>query len=258
MKIKVKQDWWKNAFKKWYKDILVPIFPEETKKEIDFVVKETAPNKKSTFLDFACGYGRHALELSRRGFEVCGVDFSGELIKIAKKQSSRKNIIFKKGDIRSINLKKKFDAVLLLGNSFGYSNDKENRKIIKNAIRHLKDGGVLILEISNGSQVVKKIKKPWFREQKIEVGDKVFLINENFSFNKLTGTKKSLWKITENNRKSYFIKSLVKFYKPAEIKNLLRSNDLKIKKIFGGFAGVKFKQSDRKMIFIAKKPPSNR
>ena len=34
-------------------------------------------------LDLACGYGRHSLELARRGYDVTGIDITSEYIEYA-------------------------------------------------------------------------------------------------------------------------------------------------------------------------------
>ena len=45
------------------------------------------PAKDAHIIDIACGRGRHALELYRHGFSVCGIDLSAENIKYAKEQA---------------------------------------------------------------------------------------------------------------------------------------------------------------------------
>ena len=66
------------------------------------------------------------------------------MLSIAKKKLSGTRLI--KGDMAKINLKKKFDAVLCLFSSIGYARNYKNfDRIIKNFSRHLKKGGVLII-----------------------------------------------------------------------------------------------------------------
>src|SRR5258708_10591040 len=54
---------------------------------VDFIQAVVGENEipvNSTILDAGCGTGRYATELARRGFQVCGVDRSTELIAIAR------------------------------------------------------------------------------------------------------------------------------------------------------------------------------
>jgi 2-polyprenyl-3-methyl-5-hydroxy-6-metoxy-1,4-benzoquinol methylase len=49
---------------------------EHTKDEIDFIIDIMNLSGTERILDLACGFGRHAIELSRRGFLVVGVDIT--------------------------------------------------------------------------------------------------------------------------------------------------------------------------------------
>jgi len=44
--------------------------------ECDFIEDELSHNKSLKILDVGCGTGRHAIELTKRGYTVTGIDFS--------------------------------------------------------------------------------------------------------------------------------------------------------------------------------------
>jgi SAM-dependent methyltransferase len=105
-------------------------------------------NKKSvnSILDLGCGTGRHAAELSKRGYHIVGLDQSPQMIKIAQDKKIPA-CEFKLSDIRSFDLNQKFDAVLLMFNVIGYVPDEsELLDLFANARRHLSDGGLLIFD----------------------------------------------------------------------------------------------------------------
>jgi SAM-dependent methyltransferase len=52
------------------------ISPEMTAGEVDFLETALAPPAGGAVLDVACGYGRHAIGLARRGYQLTGVDFN--------------------------------------------------------------------------------------------------------------------------------------------------------------------------------------
>ena len=69
----------------WYEDFFQGINceiwenaipPELTKLEVDFLVNELNLQQGQHILDMPCGFGRHAIELSKRGFTVTGIDIS--------------------------------------------------------------------------------------------------------------------------------------------------------------------------------------
>lgn len=81
------------AKKKPYYHELAPFFEKlssrdsHTVKEADFIAKAIrrySPEAKR-ILDVACGVGRHDRILSKKGFDVAGIDASRELLRIAKK-----------------------------------------------------------------------------------------------------------------------------------------------------------------------------
>ena len=58
-------------------------------------------------LDLACGYGRHSLELARRGYDVTGIDIISEYIEYATEQTEKEGLKakFLCMDIREVNMK---------------------------------------------------------------------------------------------------------------------------------------------------------
>jgi len=49
---------------------------QDTENQVDFIVNTLGLTGKEHILDLACGYGRHALSLARRGFRITGVDIT--------------------------------------------------------------------------------------------------------------------------------------------------------------------------------------
>lgn len=94
--------WWENYFDEIYL-ILYKFLdePERVKREVDFIEKALELKKGMKILDLACGQGRHAIELARRGYDVKGFDYSDYLIKVAKERAGKENlkIEFIKGDM---------------------------------------------------------------------------------------------------------------------------------------------------------------
>ncbi|MGA6994296.1 MAG: class I SAM-dependent methyltransferase, partial [Candidatus Deferrimicrobiaceae bacterium] len=106
-------------------------------------------------LDLCGGHGRHSRELALRGFGKCTVfDFSQFLIDRGREEAKEAGmaITFLQGDARRTGLPpERFDHVLVLGNSLGYIASPEgDRDILSEAMRLMKRGGRLLIDIVNG------------------------------------------------------------------------------------------------------------
>ena len=66
----MKKDWYKKV---WTMDIQNMSWIEDIKNEVDFLIDQLKLQGNEKILDLACGYGRHSLELARRGYDVTGI-----------------------------------------------------------------------------------------------------------------------------------------------------------------------------------------
>lgn len=165
MKIKVDENWWKDLFDKIYllTDARSVCDEQLTSREVDFLVKTLNPGKSAQILDLCGGHGRHALELSRRGFKnVTVLDYSNYLIYRGKKKTEEEklNTAFIKGDARDTGLHaQSFQFIIIMASSFGYFiNEEENKKILDETFRILMTGGTLLLDLPDREHVLQNFK----------------------------------------------------------------------------------------------------
>jgi SAM-dependent methyltransferase len=128
-----------------YFPIITP--PEDYLEEGEYfaqVIKNTSPIESKTLLNLGCGAGSDDFSL-KKYFKVTGVDLSPEMLKLARKLNP--DVKYLQGDMRSVRLKKKFDAVAVF-DAINYMLSKEDlRSLFATAHEHLKPGGLLILVI---------------------------------------------------------------------------------------------------------------
>jgi 2-polyprenyl-3-methyl-5-hydroxy-6-metoxy-1,4-benzoquinol methylase len=117
------------------------------KKEADFIRKIVKKYKKSNgneLLDVCCGHGWHDKFL-KKWFKITGIDYSNTILKFSKKKNPE--ILYKQGDMRKFNLKKKFDVVMSFDAMAYNLNYKDLKRTIKNLVNHLKEDGILIFHM---------------------------------------------------------------------------------------------------------------
>lgn len=120
--------------------------------EVDSILRLTNLTKNQILLDTPCGWGRHCLELGKRGYRVIGIDLNKDFIaqgiaEINKNELSENLIEFKIGDMREIPIADRaIDVGINMFTSFGFfASELENIQVAKEFFRVLKTGGQLVI-----------------------------------------------------------------------------------------------------------------
>jgi len=131
---------------------------KDYKKEAAEVRKLIQKYKKSpgkNLVSVACGTGKHVSYL-KRSYRCEGNDLNEAMVREARKKV--KGVSFKRANMITLNLGKKYDVLLCLFSSIGYVKTYANlQKTIKRFAQHLKPGGVVIIE-------------PWLTKQEFKPG----------------------------------------------------------------------------------------
>ncbi|MEI8335804.1 MAG: class I SAM-dependent methyltransferase [Actinomycetes bacterium] len=123
-------------------------FTYGTVQEIDFIIEILGLRPGMRVLDVGCGPGRHSLELSRRGYEVTGVDLSPEFINLAVESAGSENlsIDFEMLDVRDLAFEDEFDAVICLcQGGFGLLGGDDDGDVFLRLSRAVKPGGGVVV-----------------------------------------------------------------------------------------------------------------
>jgi len=120
---------------------------ERTRCEVDGVVRLLGLEKGRRILDVPCGYGRHSIEFSRRGFDVVGVDINHEELEVARGLAvASESVVFERCDIRDIRYREEFDAIVNLFFSFGFFDaDDDNELCVRRFHNALRPGGRFLM-----------------------------------------------------------------------------------------------------------------
>lgn len=112
--------------------------------KIHSLIKKYKKSKGKEMLDVACGTGNH-IQYLKKYYDITGLDLDKDMLGIAKKKYP--GINFHKGDMRTFDLKKKYDVIVCLFAAIAHLTSKADlRKTIRNFARHLAKGGVMMIE----------------------------------------------------------------------------------------------------------------
>ncbi len=109
-------------------------------------------------LDLGCGTGGHVIQLGSRGYAVVGIDASEQMISVARSKASERmaDIAFHVMDMRDFQLEAQFDAAICMFAALGYLTETEDvLRSLNNIRRHLREDGLLVLDVWNGSAVLR-------------------------------------------------------------------------------------------------------
>jgi SAM-dependent methyltransferase len=115
-------------------------------------------------LDLGCGTGLHAVQMAQAGISVTGVDRSADMVAIANNRKKlfpenvREHLDFKVGDIRTIEFRRHYDAVLSLFHVMSYLVEVPDLETaFQMARRHLHAGGAFIFDFWYGPAVLRHL-----------------------------------------------------------------------------------------------------
>lgn len=144
----VPKDWWQTFFSGFMVDFWLGATNDQlTREETDFVQKMLQVAPPARLLDVPCGGGRHALELTARGYHVTAVDISPEFLEKARAKAAerRLEVRWEQRDMRDLPWRGDFDGAYCLGNSFGYYEEEGNAEFLRAVAGALKPGVRFVL-----------------------------------------------------------------------------------------------------------------
>lgn len=144
---------------------------EATRREADLVCRIAAEHfgpRAPRILDIACGTGRHALELARRGFEAIGMDLQEGCLRIARAEGG---LACAAADMRRLPVADgAVDLVLNMWNSFGYFLDAaEEVQALREFRRILRPEGMALLHGDLDAPAA--LGGQWVEHMKVPLGD---------------------------------------------------------------------------------------
>jgi SAM-dependent methyltransferase len=150
--------------------------------ETDYVVRtlRAAIPSAHSILEFGSGTGRHGRLLASRGFDVCGIERSSDMVVLANSTGPPAappiggHFQCEIGDARSAAVGRIFDAVIALFHVVSYQTTEDDlAATFTAAARHLAPGGAFLFDVWHGPAVL--AQRPDIRVKKV-VDDKLEVV----------------------------------------------------------------------------------
>lgn len=247
-------NWYAQVFNEDFLRTVPKSSPRQTMREAKFIIDRLGIESGARVLDLCCGYGRHTLELAKKGFDMVGLDLSMVMLKkaLADAQAKGQAIKFVHGDMRKLSFKAIFDAIYNVQTSFGYFDDQSNFRVLQGIFNALKPGGVFLIETVNRDFIMNDLPlRLWWKgidctlleEIDSEATTGLLKVQRSFVFD-------------DNQRAPWEQKIQIRLYTANEMRALLTRAGFKVVELSGDYSlpGAYFGATSPKNIFVAEKP----
>jgi SAM-dependent methyltransferase len=222
---------------------------EQAQEEVANIISLLKISPAASILDLCCGPGRHSLQLARSGYSVTGVDRTKTYLEKARKQAEKEGlkIEFIQEDMRDFCKPNTFDVAINLFTSFGYFEDMgEDKKVIANVYRSLKNGGVFLIDTA-GKEVLARV----FRERDWYEVDDILVLQER-KVSRDWSWMENRWIMvkdgkTEESRLSH------RLYSAAELAVLLKDCGFTAVAAYGDLTGAPYDHTAKRLVVVAHK-----
>ncbi|MFC1944636.1 class I SAM-dependent methyltransferase [Chloroflexota bacterium] len=250
------KQWYETLFENYGQKYDSESFTQGTIGECDFIEQEIHFNKSTRILDIGCGTGRHSIELSKRGYNITGIDLSDSQLTRAREKAEKQGlkIDFLKHDARDLPFENEYDLTIMLceGAFPLMETDEMNYQILKNATKVLKEHGKLILTTLNGLfRLYHSVE-----EFCASTTDEVNATYRSNTFYLMTFRDYNITEVEDDDGNKKELESNERYYIPTEITWLLKTLGYKKIEIFGVKLGAfsrndKLTKEDFEMLVIA-------
>src|SRR5690554_3332591 len=240
-----KKQWYESLFENYADSYDNEVFTQGTMGECDFIEKELQYNKALKIIDVGCGTGRHAIELSKRGYTVTGIDLSASQLAKAREKAKQQDlqIDFLQHDARNLPFKQQFDVALMLceGGFPLMETDEMNYEILKNISQALKAKAKFIFTTLNGLFPLFHFINQFHEEGSTMEGNASY---DSKHFDLMTFRDYNITKVTDDKGVEKELECNERYYVPTEITWLLKTLDFTKIEIFGATLGA-FSREDQ-------------
>jgi ubiquinone/menaquinone biosynthesis C-methylase UbiE len=251
-----RREWWQHYFDDQYLLEYEPLFSlERDRKEVARLIEILGLPSGSRVLDVPCGQGRHAHLLAEAGFDVDGLDYSRELLDVARKRGTGPRLRYTRGDMRALPAKwsGRFDAVVNLFTSFGFfAEPADDAKVIHEIARVLRPEGVLVWHGGSRDGVMAKfLARDWWQTRDGTI------IGQERSFDPLSG-KLSVYTAWSGRRGAGNRQHAIRLYTPTRLAELCADAGLIVEQAYDSFNDKPLGRRSSEMLLVARKSGSAR
>jgi cyclopropane fatty-acyl-phospholipid synthase-like methyltransferase len=234
-----------------YKEVwrkLIP--PGLSEAECSFIEDEASLSQGDQVLDLMCGYGRHALELARRGYAVTALDnlkaYIDEINDIAATEGLQ--IDARVAGALEAQLSQSYKAIICMGNSFAFFAKEDVLALLKKIAFYLEQDGILIIN----TWMIAEIAIRHFREHEWHrIDDYKYLLEYKYCLQP-SRIESEHTLITPEGRVEV-INGVDYLFTLDELDNMFQEAGLRLRDVYSTPKKRKFKMGDNRAYVVVEK-----
>ena len=247
-------DWW--ADKRFWNDF-APLMFDRTRwdnavDEVDGMISITAAVPPDRIMDVGCGPGRHSLELSRRGYEVTGIDINENYLKSAVEAAGKEHPdippVFLNCDMRNIKTDKPFRGAFSFFQSLGYfENPEEDQEVCTGIYNVLEPDGWFLVEMDGKETTAANFEeRTW-----IERDGRIILLE--YEAEGAWSMLHNRWQFRDTDGSWHEYEFSYRLYSAVELGELLEKAGFASIEFFGALDGRPYNQNAKRLVALARR-----
>ena len=206
--------------------------------------------EEGDILDLACGPGRHATALAKKGFRITGVDLSLFLLEkaMAHAQAENVHVDWIREDMRRYVRPESFDLVISMFTSFGYFDDRrDDVTVLQNIHQNLREGGSLVMDVMSKEWLAREFTPTTCEE----LTDGRMLLRRHEIFDDWSRVR-NRWTLIERGKvETFSFQHAV--YSGLELKDRLLKVGFRAVQLFGGLDRRAYDLNATRLVAVARK-----
>lgn len=242
-------------YRRWFGEEYLELYPhrnrEEALRAARLFLDTARPRPGTRLLDLGCGAGRHLEAFRDEGYRPVGLDLSLPLLARSRRRTGDDRVGLVCGDMRRLPLREgSVEGVTSFFTSFGYfATREEDRRVLREIRRVLRDGGVFLLDYLNAAQVrrelvpedVRRAGGRTVRQERRIVDDRV--------------VKRIEIQPEEPGEEARVFHERVRLYEPEELVAGLREAGLVPEERFGDYEGGPHTDDSPRLVLVGRTAP---
>lgn len=220
----------------------------------DIIKNENA--KVQNILELACGTGNLTIPLTKKNYDIAGIDISEEMLSVAREKAEKEGVelVLLQQDIAQLDFDiTNLDCVLCACDGFNYiTYDDDLENVFTKTYELLKEDGIFIFDISSFYKLSTILGNNMYGENRDDIA---YMWQNYFDDEENLVEMELAFFIKDENEKFERFEEVhqQRAYTEDEILDMLKSSGFKNIKVYGDFTFEAPKQDSQRIFFVCKK-----